>query len=323
MPSSIAPRAVSCPVWCSGLARLALLLALLYCWPAGADVGSGVAAYRRGDYAAAFAEFSAAAQADDAFAQNVLGTMYAQGLGVERNDKLAVDWFFRAQALGSPEAAANLATMYEHGQGLPQDDVEALRYYREAAQAGNRAAIARMAEIYDRGELGVAPSLAAALGWRARLQAAAAPQRSGQARATRVRPDRQAPAAGDEMRRLEQALWANLDRYERRQRKMFVAATDTAPPLADYLRDLRRQLKERLEPIYAPAKLPPDGVVVSVSIAPDGSLSEVELSQGHLSAAARRGLLSSLQNGPRLAAFPGGLGNRVDLLVVSARLPIE
>jgi TPR repeat protein len=48
----------------------------------GAEFSAGVAAYKRGDFTAAIAEFSALAETSDARAQFALGLLYDNGEGV-------------------------------------------------------------------------------------------------------------------------------------------------------------------------------------------------------------------------------------------------
>jgi hypothetical protein len=114
-----------------------------------------------------------AAAQGHAQAQQALGISYAQGIGVETDEKAAVLWFRRAAeqgyplaqynvgvsfyhgrgvtqsydetvrwlrlaaAQGEPDGLCNLATCYVNGQGVPQDDYEALRLYKRAAAEGH------------------------------------------------------------------------------------------------------------------------------------------------------------------------------------------
>jgi len=149
---------------------IAALLLALFSALAKADVAAGIAAYQRGDFVAALAEFRAAARRDDMLALNYLGIMNAEGLGTLRDDYQAADMFFKAAILGYPEAMANLARMHSEGRGGRQDNKAAVSSYRAAAKAGFQPAIIRMAEIYENGELGEAPDAVLAREWRARLQ---------------------------------------------------------------------------------------------------------------------------------------------------------
>lgn len=325
------------------IALLPLLLFALICNAADAGLDIGIAAYKRGDYAAALSEFSIAAAKDDPVAQNLLGTMYAQGLGVERNYKLAMDWFFRAQALGFPGAMANLAKMYAEGLGVPQNNTAAVQYFREAALAGYQPAILRMAEIYERGHLGVAPDKSMALEWRARLRGAAAavsevratPAKavasedpSGVSKATTAplpKPssrDKAVPTPVDKDAQFEKQVLQRLENYHPRERKLFVASTDNTPSIAAYLKELRAQLASRLVTAFSDAK-PEERMIVTLAIRRDGTLKDIELSQGSGNPKTNRRVLSSLKKLAHLQPLPLETEGNADVLVVTIRLPID
>ena len=325
----------------------AALMLVLLCHGASADVDAGIAAYKRRDFATAFAEFSATAKRDDPLSQNLLGIMYAEGLGVPRNDKLAVDWFFKAQTLGSFEATANLGRMYASGRGVPQSNSEALKHYREAALGGYPPAMKLLADIYEKGELGVTPDPAQAIEWRARLrgiptglmsssQPPAKPAipaekpRQGKALPASVAPvadkptRRDAPAGtqDDKNEKFERQVWEQLEKYRQRERKLQVASTDSTPALAPYLKDLRAKVKIQLASAM-PAAKPFTGMAVSLSILRDGTLKEVGLDHGSSNANLDRKVLSSLKQLGPLPPLPSATKEMADVLVVTVKLPIE
>ena len=79
----------------AGLAFIAALCAgftLGLTAPAWAGLDEGVAAYDRGDYAAALREFRPLAEQGNAKAQNNLGLMYVGGLGVPQDYVQAHMW---------------------------------------------------------------------------------------------------------------------------------------------------------------------------------------------------------------------------------------
>ena len=84
-------------------------------------------------------------------AQHSLGTMYASGRGVEKNDREAVRLYRLAAGQGLPAAQANLGWMYATGRGVAKDDAEAVRLYRLAADQGNAAAQFRLGWMYESG----------------------------------------------------------------------------------------------------------------------------------------------------------------------------
>ena len=79
------------------------------------------------------ADLRARAEAGDATAQNNLGAMYAEGLGVPQDDAEAVAWYRRAAEQGDARAQYNLGGMYAEGLGVPPDAVEALMWLTIAA----------------------------------------------------------------------------------------------------------------------------------------------------------------------------------------------
>ena len=326
---------------CGLVARLMLLLLALVYHDAKAEFADGVAAYRRGEYAAAFSEFTIAAARNNLVAQNVLGTMYAEGLGVERNDQLAIDWFLKAQARGSAEAMANLAKMYALGRGVAQNNTTALQYYGDAALSGFQPAILRMAEIYEKGELGVTPDKELALGWRARLravQSAAANVSAGAVRAAeKVDPSRMTKVAPmpkpsspekvahvrvDRTALFEKQVFGRLENYRQRERKLFVSSTDETQPIAAYLKELRVQLASRLGAAFS-ASRPDERMIVSLSIRRDGTLRDLELSRSSGNPRTDSRVLSSLKTLERLQPLPAVTADAADILVVTVRLPIE
>lgn len=68
----------------------------------------GAAAYRAGNYQAAFKEWNTAAQQGDVDAQYNLGCLYVRGEGVAKNSAWAVEWLQRAADQGDFDAATLL-----------------------------------------------------------------------------------------------------------------------------------------------------------------------------------------------------------------------
>lgn len=123
--------------------RLALVAVLFIglALSARADFNAGVAAYNRGDYAAASAEFMALAEQGQAKAQFNLGFMYEKGLGAPADDGEAMKWYRKAAEQGHAGAQNNLGVMYETGKGVPQDYVEAYFWYSLATAQDNDLAV--------------------------------------------------------------------------------------------------------------------------------------------------------------------------------------
>jgi len=93
-----------------------------------------LAAYRRGDYPAAYEGFAAIAEEGDAAAQCNLAGMYESGLGVQQSDRRALYWYLRAAEQGMTTAQFALGIKLRHGFGTERDDIAALMWFRIAAE---------------------------------------------------------------------------------------------------------------------------------------------------------------------------------------------
>ena len=134
---------------------LKLLLVLLVCAAGPAVAGpleDGVAAYDKGDYAAALRLWRPIAEQGDASAQYNLGVMYATGQGVTQDYATAVSWYRKAAEQGDDRAQHNLGFMYANGQGVPQDYAAAVSWYRKAAEQGNARAQFNLGGMYRNGQ---------------------------------------------------------------------------------------------------------------------------------------------------------------------------
>jgi uncharacterized protein len=89
------------------------------------------------DFRAAFKWYWLAAQKGHRAAQNNLGTMYLNGLGVEQSAAQAVFWYRRAAAQGEPIAQYNLGNRYRVGEGVPLDLTEAAKWLTLSAEQGD------------------------------------------------------------------------------------------------------------------------------------------------------------------------------------------
>ena len=138
-----------------------ITIALLTALPAWADYRADFA---KGDYAAALAEARPLAEKGDAEAQCYYGEMLAEGLSIEKNDKLAFGWFAQSAAQNYPKACFDLAYMYDLGRGTKESKGSAAYWYTKAAELGNSDAQYNLALMYADGE-GVAKDPAKAFFW--------------------------------------------------------------------------------------------------------------------------------------------------------------
>jgi TPR repeat protein len=127
---------------------------------AGEDRGR--AAYDRGDHAAAYKEWSAAAQRSDPAGEYGLGTLLLDGLGTKKDEKTGANWIRKAAEHGLTEAQVQLGLLYGAGRGLAQDYAQAAAWLRRAADKGDPRAQTHLGYLYQNGQ-GVEQSDAEAL----------------------------------------------------------------------------------------------------------------------------------------------------------------
>lgn len=115
---------------------------------ARAGLAEGKAAMAANDFKTAMAEFLPAAQTGNADAEELIGVLYAMGLGVERDDRRAFDWYLRASLKSHPGAQSGIGWYYEVGRGLPAPDVvRAYAWYTLSAIGGDPDAAISQDEI--------------------------------------------------------------------------------------------------------------------------------------------------------------------------------
>lgn len=83
-----------------------------------------------------------AANAGNADAEELIGILYAMGLGVERDDRRALEWYLRSAMKGHAGAQSGVGWYYEVGRGLPAPDlVRAYLWYTLSAIGGDPDAV--------------------------------------------------------------------------------------------------------------------------------------------------------------------------------------
>ena len=109
-------------------------------------------AYSDKNWAAALVACTREANAGNLSAQRNLGTIYDQGLGVNKDPAQAALWFRKAAEAGNRDATFQLAMMYENGRGVPQDQKQALDWYRKAALLGDADSQVKLGRAYMDGK---------------------------------------------------------------------------------------------------------------------------------------------------------------------------
>jgi hypothetical protein len=109
--------------------------------PAGADepdarVDQARAAVEAGEFERALELLRPAAREGDPRAQLGLGTLYASGRGVEKDDAEAARWFRLAADQGNALAQYNLGICYLEGRGVDEDAIEGFKWISLSASQG-------------------------------------------------------------------------------------------------------------------------------------------------------------------------------------------
>ena len=126
------------------------LSALLIALPAAAAADNREARdlMEAGRFDEAMAVLRPAARSGNADAEELIGIMYAMGLGVERDDRRAFEWYLRSAMKGHPGAQSGVGWYYEVGRGLPAPDlVRAYMWYTLSAIGGDPDAAISLEEV--------------------------------------------------------------------------------------------------------------------------------------------------------------------------------
>jgi TPR repeat protein len=106
----------------------------------------------------------ALADQDSAEAAFLMGTTYAEALGVDADKGLAAAWYHRAADLGNVLGQHNLGNAYRAGDGVTEDAGMAAYWYRQSALQGDALTAFLLGQMYERGQ-GVSQSPEEALHW--------------------------------------------------------------------------------------------------------------------------------------------------------------
>lgn len=120
--------------------------------------------YEHGNYSAALPAFQQLALKGNADAQYYLGTLFDNGLAVNKDERQAAEWYLKAADQNHVVAQYNLGVSYARGQGILQNYQEAVHWYLQAAQQGYTAAQNNLGELYASG-LGVEQDFVTSAQW--------------------------------------------------------------------------------------------------------------------------------------------------------------
>ena len=132
----------------SAIRLLAALCMVLWLGPAHAEIEKARDLMEEGQFGEAMKELWPAARSGNADAEELIGVMYAMGLGVERDDERAFDWYLRSAMKGHPGAQSGVGWYYEIGRGLPAPDLtRGYMWYTLSAIGGDPDAAISLEEV--------------------------------------------------------------------------------------------------------------------------------------------------------------------------------
>lgn len=115
-------------------------------------------------YSTIFKDLLPCADAGEVLAQNYIGLMYLDGLGVEKDKAKAFAYIEQAAKNNNAVAQFNLGNMYREGQGCAIDMVKAVEWFQKAADNKNSRAAYSLGYMYLKG-YGVSQDYATAVSW--------------------------------------------------------------------------------------------------------------------------------------------------------------
>jgi TPR repeat protein len=128
--------------------RWIALCAALFATPAAAELEDARDLLEAGRFEEALEAFWPAARSGNAEAEEWIGVIYALGLGVEKDEVRAFEWYLRAAMKGHPGAQSGVGWYYELGLGMPEPDlVRAYLWYALSAIGGDPDAAISLEEI--------------------------------------------------------------------------------------------------------------------------------------------------------------------------------
>lgn len=129
-----------------------------------AVIKAGDKAFKLKDYREAFRYYAKAYDVEIAKGARMIGHIYDHGLGVARNDKLAMEWYLKGAELNDADAQVMCAVCYQLGYGGKIDLERSYLWMSRAADNGNVDAMKQCAKMCASGT-GVRQSDGEALLW--------------------------------------------------------------------------------------------------------------------------------------------------------------
>jgi len=115
------------------------------------SLASGIAAFEAKNFAQSLSLLGPLAEKQNADAQYRLAIMYQNGLGVVRNELLAMKWMVSAANQGFSLAQHGLGFMYLEGDCITKNGEKAVYWFRKAAEQGMSGSQATLGMMYETG----------------------------------------------------------------------------------------------------------------------------------------------------------------------------
>lgn len=103
------------------------------------------------DYNKALEHLMIAAVKGDKYAEYNLGCMYAEGFGVNKDIKKAFEWYLKSAEHGDISAQNRVGLYYDNGIGTDRNYLKAAEWYRKAADQNNKYALYNLGMLYANG----------------------------------------------------------------------------------------------------------------------------------------------------------------------------
>ncbi len=116
------------------------------------------------DYDKIFQDLLPCAESGVALAQNYIGLMYVEGLGITKDEAKGFSYIEQAAKSNNPVAQNNLGNLYRQGQGCSINMIKAVEWYQKAADNKNSRAAYSLGYMYLKG-FGVPQDYSQAVAW--------------------------------------------------------------------------------------------------------------------------------------------------------------
>ena len=115
----------------------AVFVALVWVGGATGEIEATRDLMEEGHFVEARAALWPEARSGNAEAEELIGVMYAMGLGVEQDYERAFEWYLRSAMKGHPGAQSGVAWYYEVGLGMPAIDLTRAYMWYVLSAIGN------------------------------------------------------------------------------------------------------------------------------------------------------------------------------------------